>query len=139
MTYFVMKEFECSDGCRMPAAARENIEALVGQVLDPVRRAYGKAVRVTSGYRCSRHNASVGGVPQSQHVSGQAADISPVEQHDGALEDMFDALDTGRTPSTDCKDNVYSIAMVLASVKSIKENRKVSIKVNGSYPYLIIE
>ena len=86
MTSFVMKEFVCRDGCRMPAAARENIEALVEQVLDPVRRAYGKALRVTSGYRCPRHNASVGGVPQSQHVSGQAADISPVEQQDGALE-----------------------------------------------------
>ena len=61
------------------------------------------------------------------------------DQHDMALEDMFDALDTGRTPGTDCKDNVYSIAMVLASVKSIKENRKVSIKVNESYPYLVLE
>ena len=46
MTYFEMKEFECRDGCRMPAAAKENIEALVEQVLDPVRRAYGKAICV---------------------------------------------------------------------------------------------
>ncbi|MBQ7165165.1 MAG: Gfo/Idh/MocA family oxidoreductase [Clostridia bacterium] len=61
------------------------------------------------------------------------------DQHDMALEDMFDALETGRTPSTDCTDNVYSIAMVLASVKSIKENRKVCIKVNENYPYLILE
>ncbi len=86
MTYFVMKEFECRDGCRMPAAAKENIEALVEQVLDPVRRAYGKAICVTSGYRCPSHNARVGGVPQSQHVVGQAADIRPAEQKDGALE-----------------------------------------------------
>ena len=56
-----------------------------------------------------------------------------------ALEDLFDALETGRTPSTDCKDNVYSIAMVLASIKSIEENRKVEIEVNDSYPYLVLK
>jgi len=61
------------------------------------------------------------------------------DQHDGAIEEMFDALHTGRTPSIDCKDNVHSIAMVLASVKSIKENRKVEIQVNDTYPYLILK
>ena len=61
------------------------------------------------------------------------------DQHDGALEDLFDALNTGRTPGTDCKDNVYSIAMVLASIKSIEENRKVEIVVNDSYPYLVLK
>jgi predicted dehydrogenase len=60
------------------------------------------------------------------------------DQHDGALEDMFDALKTGRTPLLDCKDNVNSIAMVLASVKSIEENRKVGIEVSDKYPYLTL-
>ncbi len=61
------------------------------------------------------------------------------DQHDGALEDLFDALDTGRTPGTDCKDNVYSIAMVLASIKSIEEKRRVEIEVNDTYPYLVLK
>lgn len=61
------------------------------------------------------------------------------DQHDGALEDLFDALDTGRTPGTDCWDNVYSIAMVLASIKSIEENRKVEIEVNDTYPFLVLK
>ena len=30
---------------------------------------------VTSGYRCPEHNAAVGGVADSQHVKGTAADI----------------------------------------------------------------
>ena len=51
---------------------------------------------------------------------------------------MFDALKTGRTPLLDCKDNVNSIAMVLASVKSIEENRKVGIEVSDKYPYLTL-
>ena len=70
-----MSEFECRDGCPMPASAKENIEALVEAVLDPVREAYGKPVRVNSGYRCPKHNLKVGGAVGSQHMKGEAADI----------------------------------------------------------------
>lgn len=78
MKYFKMKEFECRDGCEIPASARENIEALVDNVLDPVREAYGKPISVNSGYRCAKHNLAVGGVTGSQHMKGEAADIAPV-------------------------------------------------------------
>lgn len=61
----------------MPAEARQNIETLVAEVLDPVREAYGKPIYVNSGYRCEAHNRKVGGVPRSQHLVGQAADIRP--------------------------------------------------------------
>jgi predicted dehydrogenase len=60
------------------------------------------------------------------------------DQHDGALEDLFDALDTGRAPGTDCKDNIHSIAMVFASLKSIKEKRRVDIEISGEYPYIAL-
>lgn len=76
MKYFKMSEFACRDGCEMPASARDNIEALVEAVLDPVREKFGKPITVNSGYRCPRHNAAVGGVPNSQHMRGEAADIS---------------------------------------------------------------
>ena len=33
------------------------------------------STEVTSGYRCPEHNAAVGGVADSQHVKGTAADI----------------------------------------------------------------
>ena len=61
------------------------------------------------------------------------------DQHDAALEDLFDALNTNRTPGTDCKDNIHSIAMVFASLKSIQENRKVGIEINNSYPYIVLK
>lgn len=77
MKYFKMKEFECHDGCEMPASARENIEALVEVVLDPARERLGKAIRVNSGYRCPRHNLKVGGAVGSQHMKGEAADVVP--------------------------------------------------------------
>ena len=76
MKNFRINEFVCRCGCEMPAEARQNIEALVANVLDPVRDEYGKPIYVNSGYRCAKHNAAVGGVPKSQHMLGQAADIS---------------------------------------------------------------
>ena len=71
-----MKEFECRDGCEMPASVRENIEALVEAVLDPARERLGKPIRVNSGYRCPRHNEEVLGARNSQHMRGEAADIT---------------------------------------------------------------
>ena len=60
--------------------AEENLRALVDNVLDPLREAYGKPIRVTSGYRCPKLNTLVGGSPNSQHMKGEAADIvgSPI-------------------------------------------------------------
>lgn len=75
MKYFTMNEFQCKDGCEMPASARENIKALVENVLDPVREQLGKPIYVNSGYRCPRHNLKVGGAVNSQHMKGEAADI----------------------------------------------------------------
>ena len=60
---------------RLPNGIEENIEALVDEVLDPTRRKLGKPIVVNSGFRCSIHNTAVGGVYNSQHVSGQAADV----------------------------------------------------------------
>lgn len=48
---------------------------LIKNVLQPIRDAYGKPIYVSSGYRCEKLNKAVGGVPTSQHVRGEAADI----------------------------------------------------------------
>lgn len=76
MTYFKISEFQCRCGCQMPADVRTNIEALVNNVLDPARVAFGAPINVTSGYRCLRHNTIVGGVRNSQHQVGQASDLN---------------------------------------------------------------
>lgn len=54
----------------------ENLKLLVDMVLDPLRDAYGKPITVTSGYRSPALNAAVKGSKTSQHVKGQAADIT---------------------------------------------------------------
>lgn len=54
----------------------DNLTALVDNVLDPLREAWGKPIHVNSGYRCRALNKAVGGVPTSQHMRGEAADIT---------------------------------------------------------------
>ena len=53
----------------------ENLRALCTEVLQPLRDHLGKPVVVSSGYRCKDLNRNVGGVENSQHLKGEAADI----------------------------------------------------------------
>jgi hypothetical protein len=55
---------------------RRNLEALVENVLDPLREAWGSALKVNSGYRSAALNKAVGGATKSQHLTGCAADIT---------------------------------------------------------------
>lgn len=57
------------------AQVKANLEALVNNVLDPLRKKWGRPIIVTSGYRCPKLNATVGGAAKSAHMYGQAADI----------------------------------------------------------------
>lgn len=52
-----------------------NINLLVDNVLDPVRDMVDAPIIITSGYRCPQVNRLVGGVDNSQHMSGCAADF----------------------------------------------------------------
>lgn len=56
---------------------RDAVKALVETVLQPLRDAYGKPMKVNSGYRCPKLNAhpAINGSKTSQHCKGEAADI----------------------------------------------------------------
>ena len=58
-----------------PAEVIKNLQYGVDMVLDPLRRLYGKPIVITSGYRCQKLNDLVGGVKNSWHTKGNAADI----------------------------------------------------------------
>ena len=82
MKYFSMRELTHSATAvrkgidNTPTAeVKANLTALVANVLDPLREAYGKPIVINSGYRSPRLNKLVGGVARSQHTKGQAADI----------------------------------------------------------------
>lgn len=53
----------------------DNLRALCTQILDPLVAHFDLPVNVTSGYRAPPLNAAIGGLPESQHLTGQAADL----------------------------------------------------------------
>lgn len=53
----------------------DNLKELRDNILNPLREEFGEPIIVTSGYRCPKLNAAVGGSVNSQHMLGQAADI----------------------------------------------------------------
>ena len=81
---FSYREFERSDAadrndiCNVitSTSVRDAIYELVIEVLQPLRDEWGEPLEVNSGYRCPEVNEIVGGVPTSQHVKGEAADIN---------------------------------------------------------------
>lgn len=85
MKYFTLTELTRSATAKRlgidntpSSAVRNNLEALVKNILDPLREAWGAPIVVTSGYRCEKLNKVVGGAKNSQHLYGQAADIRTV-------------------------------------------------------------
>ncbi len=82
MKYFTIAEFVRSETAdekgidnRLPKNLLPNVQALVEKVLDPLREAYGKPIRITSGYRSAALNKAVNGSATSDHQFGRAADI----------------------------------------------------------------
>ncbi len=56
-------------------AAVAALRALCAAVLDPLREALGKSITINCAYRGPVLNKRVGGVANSQHITGQAADL----------------------------------------------------------------
>ena len=52
-----------------------NLVYLAAYVLEPLRVAMGEPIKIGSGFRCQQLNKAVGGVANSQHLKGQAADL----------------------------------------------------------------
>jgi uncharacterized protein YcbK (DUF882 family) len=71
---FSLEEFKCKDGSDIPNSALLNITELARN-LEVLRTAINKPIAITSGYRSPKYNAKIGGVKDSQHLRGTAADI----------------------------------------------------------------
>ncbi|GAB4374327.1 MAG: hypothetical protein Kow00121_18620 [Elainellaceae cyanobacterium] len=61
-----------------PPSAIANLKTLVQQILQPAQDALGP-LAISSGYRSSALNQAVGGVPNSDHTTGYAADVIPTD------------------------------------------------------------
>ena len=71
---FSLEEFKCKDGSDIPNSALLNIVELARN-LEVLRTAINKSITINSGYRSPKYNAKIGGVKDSQHLRGTAADI----------------------------------------------------------------
>ena len=81
------KYFTLAEMLRSDTAAKKGIDntptwddvahllELTETILDPLRAAWGKPIRVSSGFRCARLNTAVGGARKSVHMIGYAADL----------------------------------------------------------------
>ena len=85
MKYFSEKELRVEDA---PEQVKKNMKLLVEKVLDPLREKVGK-IKVSSGYRDPVYNAKEGGSPTSDHITGCATDIVPIESD---IDDVFALL-----------------------------------------------
>lgn len=93
--YFTREEFRCKCGSYhapycdgFPAEPREDL----ARILDAVRRNFGVPVSIVSGLRCPQHNADSGGVANSQHMYGEAADINVRGVATSAVEAFLDRV-----------------------------------------------
>jgi len=72
---FNKAEFNSKDGAVMPYEVYENIKVLAIQ-LQRIRDEIKQPLHINSAYRSPEHNAKIGGVKNSQHVLGKAADLT---------------------------------------------------------------
>lgn len=70
----------------------DSLKRLAIEILDPVRTHYGKPITVTSGYRSAALNTAVKGAKNSQHMKGEAADITSKENTKAKNKMLFDLM-----------------------------------------------
>lgn len=98
---FTLEEFIHSDtavakSIKNEPGTRERLAMmnLCVKLLQPLREAIGKPISINSGYRCPELNKAVGGVLTSQHVKGEAADLSI----GGKAGDLLEVLEESGLP-----------------------------------------
>ena len=96
------KYFTIGELCKSDTALAKNIEntpdnttigklnVLMVECLDKVRALWGKPIGVNSGYRSPELNRAVGGAKNSQHLRGEAADITTGSKENNR--ELFDLI-----------------------------------------------
>lgn len=110
---------------------KSNLEALAITVLEPLRIEFKEPIKVSSGYRCPKLNASIGGVKNSQHLLGQAADITTLSDTPESNQRLFDVavrlIKIGKIDVGQCIDE-YHYSWIHISTPYIHTNQILHIK-----------
>ena len=129
MKYFTISELTYSDKARelhidntpFSLTIIDNLTDLTENLLDPIREAWGKPLHVNSGYRCPALNKAVGGKPTSQHLKGEAVDITTGSK--GENMKLFEMIkDSGLV--YDQLIDEYGFSWIHISLKKDGKNRK---------------
>lgn len=108
-------------------AVSDNLMLLIVNTLQPLRNALKKPVIISSGYRCEKLNKYIGGVTNSQHCKGQAADISVVGM---SIDKLFDFIKHADIVYDQLIHEGTWIHISFSKENNRRENLKV---VNGKY------
>lgn len=147
MKHFCIDEFCKSDVAakrgvaNVPSPAeRANIYALVDNVLDPLREAWGEPIIVNSGFRCEALNKAVGGAPNSQHKTGEAADIETVKRNPADNKRLFELIRSLGLPF-DQLINEFDYDWIHVSFSRTRHRGQVleAKKINGRTKYLAMK
>lgn len=76
--HFTRAECRCKCGGRYCNGYPAEMAEKTMRLADEIRRRAGVPLNVNSGVRCKQHNADVGGVYNSLHLTGQAIDLAPI-------------------------------------------------------------
>lgn len=87
MSTRLTKNFTLEELCKSNTATRlgiknvpnktekDSLTRLAENILQPLRDHFDEPIKIGSGYRCEKLNKDVGGVANSQHMKGEAADL----------------------------------------------------------------
>jgi len=89
---FSSDEFDCK--CGYSSCTQTLIDLELVTKLQKLRDIAGP-LKITSGFRCKKHNKNVGGVPTSQHTTGTAADIQSKRLHPDLIAETADRIFNG--------------------------------------------
>lgn len=85
MEFYKRKEFACKCNCGF-----DTIDYELAEVMDDVRRFFGKPVHINRGCSCVKHNNVVGGSSNSQHPLGKACDFYVEDVHADIVADYLE-------------------------------------------------
>lgn len=83
-SYFTIDELYASDTAKKCGIDNTPNPTIITRLqrlinfLNPIREAWGSAIKVTSGYRCEKLNCLVGGSKTSSHTIGYGVDLIPL-------------------------------------------------------------
>ena len=85
-SYFTVAELYASDTAKKYGIDNTPNSIVISHLqqlinfLNPLREAWGSAIRVNSGYRCEKLNRFAGGSKTSSHLIGYGVDLIPVNE-----------------------------------------------------------